>query len=213
MRRKKNLEPRLQRCAAVTAAEPAELRGRWRELMPDAAELRLEIGCGKGRFITTMAAANPDVLYVALERERSAAVIAMEKTIELGLHNLYFILGDARELCEYFADGEISDIYVNFCDPWTKKHREDRRLTHRNFLALYKRIMKPDGRFYFKTDNVQLFDFTEQELPAFGMEILTLTRDLHSTDIPNIKTEYEERFSAQGYKINYIEASFNIVNN
>lgn len=208
MRKKKNLEPRLERCEDVTITNPAELRGSWKGLKPDARKICLEIGCGKGRFITTLAAQNPDILYVALEREKGAIVMAMEKVKAQELENVRFIIGDAAELCDYFADGEIDDIYVNFCDPWTKRHREKRRLTHRNFLALYRRIMKPDGHFYFKTDNVKLFDFSEAELPDFGMEILTLTRDLHATDIPNIMTEYEERFSSQGVKINYIEAVF-----
>lgn len=208
MRKKKNLEPRLERCEDVTIQNPAALRGQWRTLKPDARKICLEIGCGKGRFITTLAAQNPDILYVALEREKGAIVMAMEKAKVRELANVRFIVGDAAELCDYFADGEIDDIYVNFCDPWTKRHREKRRLTHRNFLALYRRIMKPDGHFYFKTDNVELFDFSEAELPDFGMELLTVTRDLHATDIPNIMTEYEERFSSQGVKINYIEAVF-----
>lgn len=208
MRKKKNLEPRLERCEDVTIRNPEELRGQWLTLKPDARKICLEIGCGKGRFITTLAAQNPDILYIALEREKGAIVMAMEKVKAQELSNVRFIIGDAAELCNYFADAEIDDIYVNFCDPWTKRHREKRRLTHRNFLALYRRIMKPSGHFYFKTDNVELFDFSEAELPDFGMELLTVTRDLHATDIPNIMTEYEERFSSQGVKINYIEAVF-----
>ncbi len=208
MRKKKNLEPRLERCEDVTIQNPEELRGQWLTLKPDARKICLEIGCGKGRFITTLAAQNPDILYIALEREKGAIVMAMEKVKAQELSNVRFIIGDAAELCNYFADAEIDDIYVNFCDPWTKRHREKRRLTHRNFLALYRRIMKSSGHFYFKTDNVELFDFSEAELPDFGMELLTVTRDLHATDIPNIMTEYEERFSSQGVKINYIEAVF-----
>lgn len=208
MRKKKNLEPRLERCEDVTIQNPAGMCGAWRTIKPDARKICLEIGCGKGRFITTLAAENPDILYVALEREKGAIVMAMEKVKAQGLSNVRFIIGDAAELCDYFADGEIDDVYVNFCDPWTKRHREKRRLTHRNFLALYRRIMKPSGHFYFKTDNVELFDFSEAELPDFGMEILTITRDLHATEIPNVMTEYEERFSSQGVKINYIEAVF-----
>ena len=208
MRKKKNLEPRLARCAAVTIEEPAAKKGRWLEEMPEARRICLEIGCGKGRFISTLAAQNPDILYVALEREKGAIVMAMEKVMAGGLQNVRFIIGDAAVLCEYFADDEIDDIYINFCDPWTRRHREKRRLTQRNFLALYQRVMKTEGRIYFKTDNVELFDFSEAELPAFGMELLTVTRDLHAANIPNIMTEYEERFSSQGVKINYIEAKF-----
>ncbi|MBE6936902.1 MAG: tRNA (guanosine(46)-N7)-methyltransferase TrmB [Ruminococcaceae bacterium] len=208
MRKKKNLEPRLERCEDVTILNPQEMRSHWREIMPEAEKINLEIGCGKGRFITTLAAQNPQNLYVAIEREKGAIVMAMEKVKTQNLANVRFIVGDAAELLDYFADDEIDDLYVNFCDPWTKRHREKRRLTHRNFLALYRHIMRPTGHFYFKTDNVELFDFSELEIPDYGMKILTITRDLHSTDIPNIMTEYEERFSSQGMKINYIEAMF-----
>lgn len=208
MRKKKNLEPRLERQADITIANPEEYRGKWRELMPDAEKLCLEIGCGKGKFITETAQQHPENLYLALERERGAIVMAMEKVAAQEIKNVYFIVGDAEHLIEWFAEDEIDTIFINFCDPWTKHHRESRRLTHHNFLERYRVIMQPEGRLYFKTDNVQLFDFTEEEMPQYGMEILTITRDLHSTDIPNVMTEYEQRFTAQGMPINYIEAKF-----
>jgi len=208
MRKKRNLEPRLERCESVTIMNPAEMKGQWLSLKPDAKAIYVEIGCGKGRFSKAMALANPDVLYIAIEKEKSAVVLAMEKAVREEIKNLYFIAGDASDLCNYFAMGEVHSIFVNFCDPWTGNKHAKRRLTHENFLKLYRQIAVPGGKFYFKTDNDALFRFSVWSLKEFGMEDMIVTADLHATDIPNIMTEYEERFSSQGIKIKRIEASF-----
>jgi len=208
MRKKRNLEPRLERCESVTIMNPAKFKGKWLSLKPDATAIYVEIGCGKGRFSKQMALANPDVLYIAIEKEKSAVVLAMEKAVREEIKNLYFIAGDASDLCNYFALGEVHSVFVNFCDPWTGNKHAKRRLTHENFLRLYRQIAIPGGKFYFKTDNDALFRFSVWSLKEFGMENMIVTNDLHATDIPNIMTEYEERFSSQGIKIKRIEASF-----
>ena len=118
MRKKVNLPARMERCAQYLIQAPEEYRGHWRDLKPDAAELRLELGCGKGRFTAETAAANPDVLYIALERVPDAMIIAMERVQEKGLNNVFFIDGDAAQLREYFAPDEVDLLYINFCDPW-----------------------------------------------------------------------------------------------
>ena len=208
MRKKRNLEPRLERCESVTIMNPVEMKGKWLSLKPDAKAIYVEIGCGKGRFSKAMALANPDVLYIAIEKEKSAVVLAMEKAVREEIKNLFFIAGDASDLCSYFEMGEVPSIFVNFCDPWTGNKHAKRRLTHENFLKLYRQIAVPGGKFYFKTDNDALFRFSVWSLKEFGMEDMLVTADLHATDIPNIMTEYEERFSSQGIKIKRIEASF-----
>lgn len=208
MRRKKNLEPRLERQSAITAAEPETLRGNWRSLCPEAQRVCLELGCGKGRFITQMARLHPENFYIAVERERGAAVMAMEKVANEALPNVRFIVGDIQDFEKWFDCDEIDDVYINFCDPWTKRHREKRRLTHRDFIARYRKAVRRGGHLYFKTDNTELFEFSVLELPEAGMKLNFVTRDLHSEAIDNIMTEYEERFSSQGMKINYLEAEF-----
>lgn len=208
MRRKKNLEPRLERQSGITAAEPEALRGNWRSLFPEAQRVCLELGCGKGRFITQMARLHPENFYIAVERERGAAVMAMEKVANEGLSNVRFIVGDIQDFEKWFACDEIDDVYINFCDPWTKRHREKRRLTHRDFIARYRKAVRRGGHLYFKTDNTELFEFSVLELPEAGMKLNFVTRDLHSEALDNIMTEYEERFSSQGMKINYLEAEF-----
>ena len=117
MRKKPNLSARMERCAAMRIDNPAAMRGRWRELFPEAREVRLEIGCGKGRFSAETAEQNPDVLYIALERVPDAMIVAMERCQAKGLTNIFFIDGDAALLRDYFAPDEVDLLYINFCDP------------------------------------------------------------------------------------------------
>ncbi len=208
MRRKKNLEPRLERQSGITIADPEAMCGHWRSLFPLTQRLCVELGCGKGRFITQMAKQHPENFYVAVERERGAVVMAMEKVAAEELANVRFIVGDIQDFEKWFSGDEVDELYINFCDPWTKRHREKRRLTHRDFIARYRKAVRQGGRLYFKTDNVELFEFSVLELPAAGLKLNFVTRDLHNETIANIMTEYEERFSSQGMKINYLEAEF-----
>ena len=129
MRKKKNLVPRMEACGALLVADPRALRGRWRELLPGAKELRVELGCGKGRFTAETAAAEPDVLLIAVEKVPDAMVVAMERARDVGLHNVFFVDGDAACLPDFFAPGEVDRIYINFCDPWPKSNQKKRRPT------------------------------------------------------------------------------------
>ena len=202
MRRKKNLGPRMENCAAWQIKDPKALRGNWRSLMPEAKELRLELGCGKGRFTCQTAAKNPDILFVAVERVPDAMVMAMEKARDMGLTNVFYIDADAAILPEFFAPEEVDLIYVNFCDPWPPKRHAKRRLTHRNFLKLYREVLKEKGQIHFKTDNSPLFEFSVLEFPAAGYDLEEVTRDLHANGICGIMTDYEEKFHNMGTKIN-----------
>ena len=202
MRRKKNLIPRMERCAAWQIKDPKALQGNWRSLMPQAKELRLELGCGKGRFTCQTAAAEPEILFVAVERVPDAMVVAMEKARDMGLTNVFFVDADAAILPELFAPGEVDLIYINFCDPWPPKRHAKRRLTHRNFLLLYRQVLKEAGQIHFKTDNAPLFEFSVLEFPAAGYRLEEVTRDLHGEGVQGIMTDYEEKFHNLGTKIN-----------
>lgn len=202
MRRKKNLGPRMEACAAWQIKDPKALRGNWRSLMPGAKELRLELGCGKGRFTCQTAAANPDILFVAVERVPDAMVMAMEKARNMGLTNVFYVDADAALLPEFFAPEEVDLIYINFCDPWPPKRHAKRRLTHRNFLKLYREVLKEKGQIHFKTDNAPLFEFSVLEFPEAGYDLEEVTRDLHANGVCGIMTDYEEKFHNLGTKIN-----------
>ena len=202
MRRKKNLGPRMERCAAWQVKEPEALRGSWRSLMPGAAELRLELGCGKGRFTCQTAAAESDVLFVAVERVPDAMVMAMERARDMELRNVFFIDADAARLPDFFAENEVDRMYINFCDPWPTKRHAKRRLTHRNFLLLYRRVLKDGGEIHFKTDNLPLFQFSLPEFEAAGFRTEEVSYDLHGGGVRGIMTDYEAKFHQLGTKIN-----------
>ena len=213
MRKKKNLDVRLARCAPVMVDDPRAWRGRWRELFGNNHPIRLEIGCGKGRFILETARRNPDVNFVAIEREEGALIMATEKAMDAALPNLRFLSFDAAALGEIFAPGEVSLIYLNFSDPWPPNRQRKRRLTWRAFLAVYDQILSDDGAIFFKTDNQRLFEWSLGELCQFGWLLQNISLDLHNSDYDNIMTEYEEKFSAQGYRIYRLEARKRIEQN
>ena len=205
MRRMKNLEPRMEKCAGLRVMDPQAQLGHWRERMPDCTALWVEVGCGKGKFTAETAQANPTVLLVAVDRCREAMVVAMEKAQSMGLKNVLFIDMDVAEIESVFAPGEIDRLFINFPDPWPRKKNAKRRLTHRGFLDKYCRVVREGGEFHFKTDNAPLFEFSLEEFAACGLETKNVTRDLHKDGIVGIMTGYEEKFHALGTPINRCE--------
>ena len=201
MRKKKNLIPRMERCAARLIRDPYDRPGRWRELMPQCRELRLELGCGKGRFTAGTAAAEPDVLFLAIEVVPDAMVVAMERCVGAGLENVWFISANADQLPYFFAPGEVDRIYINFCDPWPSGRHAKRRLTHGNFLKLYRQVLKMGGEIHFKTDNRPLFEFSLGSLFDFGFHLSEISWNLHENGPVGIMTDYEAKFHEQGQPI------------
>ena len=181
------------------------MRGHWRELMPDARELRVELGCGKGRFTVGTAQAEPDVLLIAVEKVPDAMVVAMERAQAAGLHNVFFVVGDAALLPDMFAPAEVDRLYINFCDPWPRSNQKKRRLTHGNFLRQYRRVLRPAGQIHFKTDNANLFAWSLPEMESCFLELRNVTDDLHANGPVGIMTGYEEKFYALGTPINRCE--------
>ena len=202
MRKKKNLIPRMEKCAAVHVRDGFALRGKWREtLMPEAAALRVELGCGKGRFTVETARQHPEILFIAIEKVPDAMVIAMERAAALELKNVFFVVGDAALVPDYFAPGEVDLIYINFCDPWPPKGQAKRRLTHRGFLTSYRKVLKTGGEIHFKTDNGPLFQFSLEEFPAAGYALSQVTHNLHEKGPQGVMTDYEAKFYAEGLPI------------
>lgn len=202
MRKKKHLEERLERCAGLLEKDPYSRRGHWLEQKPEAQELRLEIGCGKGSFTVKTAAQNPQALFVAVERVADALVMGMEKAQELGVENVIFVCDDAARLSEMFAPDEVDLLYINFPDPWPSKKHGKRRLTCTEFLKSYRAILKDGGQIHFKTDNRPLFDFSLTQFAPAGYQLSQVTNDLHAEDPAVVMTDFEARFSAEGVKIN-----------
>ena len=205
MRKMRNLEPRMEKCADYRIAEPETMKGSWRTLMEGCSALWVEVGCGKGKFTAETAQANPDVLLIAVERCREAMVVAMEKAKNIGLKNVFYIDMDVANIEEIFAAGEIDRMFINFPDPWPRKKNAKRRLTHRGFLDKYCRVVREGGEIHFKTDNAPLFEFSVEEFEACGLEVKNLTRNLHENGIVGIMTGYEEKFYSLGTPINRCE--------
>ena len=178
MRRMKNLESRMEKCAELRIANPAALKGNWRSLKEDATALWVEVGCGKGKFTAETAEANPDVLLIAVERCREAMVVAMEKAQAMGLKNVFYIDMDVANIEEIFAGAEIDRLFINFPDPWPRKKNAKRRLTYRTFLDKYCRVIKEGGEIHYKTDNAPLFEFSVEEFAACGLDVKNLTSNL-----------------------------------
>lgn len=181
-----------------------ERPGKWQELFGNDHPIHIEIGMGKGQFLMELARRNPDINYLGMERYSSVLLRALQKMEEEPLPNLYFLCEDAAELPEMFANGELNRIYLNFSDPWPKARHAKRRLTSTEFLARYNLVLAADGQIEFKTDNMDLFDFSLESVEEAGWKLVGCSRDLHhdpTMNMGNIMTEYEEKFSAKGNPI------------
>lgn len=188
--------------------EPQQLKGKWKELFGNDNPIHIEIGMGKGKFLIQLAQENPDINYIGIEKFSSVLIRAVEKRRELELSNLYFILFDAEHLNEVFEEKEIAQIYLNFSDPWPKDRHAKRRLTSKEYLARYDKILSADGYVIFKTDNSALFDFSLEQVTIAGWKLLNYTYDLHHSEYVegNVMTEYEEKFSNLGNPIHRLVA-------
>ena len=202
MRKKKNLQPRMDACSDCWIRDPERLREHWRALYPQAKSLEVELGCGKGRFTAGTAKAQPDTLLIAVEKVPDAMVVAMERVTAESLKNVFFLDADAALLPMLFAAGEVDRLYINFCDPWPKSNQKKRRLTHGNFLKKYRQVLKEGGQIHFKTDNDKLFEWSLEEIPQFGFQLSEVTRDLHANGPVGVMTDYEAKFYGEGKNIN-----------
>ena len=164
---------------------------------------------GKGDFITSLSQLDKDNIYIGVEVSPPVLALAVKKLQRyeeennIRIDNLYFMSFDAIELSSIFNEGQIEKIYLNFSDPWPKKKHAKRRLTNEKFLEQYKKVLKEHGQIEFKTDNRELFEYSLVSMQNFGLKFIEVYLDLHKTDIFNIQTEYEKKFSPFGpiYKI------------
>lgn len=208
MRKKKHRNERIENCGEIVIREPFP-KGKWNTVFGNENKICLEIGCGKGRFITETAKNNPEVNFIAIEKNMDVALLAMEKAQALGLENIRFICDNADLLEEIVVPGECSRIYINFCDPWHKTKHAKRRLTHRRYIEVYKKLLPAGGEIYFKTDNKKLFEFSLNEFCDMNIKLKNISLDLHAKPCEwNVMTEYEQQFSEQGMPIYRLEAVF-----
>lgn len=209
VRKKKNCDARMQKCSSIWIKNPQDYKGKWSNLFANNNPIHIEIGCGKGDFVTGMAKLHPDINFIAIEKVEDVIVMAMEKVIRAELSNVFFMDMDAEKIEEFFEYGEISRIYLNFSDPWKKKKQAKRRLTHKNFLDKYKKVLKNGDYIFFKTDNRALFEFSLNSFLDENYKLSNISLDLHNSDFQgNVMTEYEKRFSELGMPIYRLEATY-----
>lgn len=186
--------------------DPYINKGNWNKVFNNDNPIYIEIGIGKGKFIVENALKYPNINFIGIEKYDSVLVRAIQKSNELELNNLKLVRMDAKRIEEVF-DNEVDRIYLNFSDPWPKDRHYKRRLTSYVFLDKYEHIFKNNKYIIMKTDNIDLFNFSLESLTNHGYNIEFMTNDLHSlNNVDNIMTEYEEKFSNKGIKINKLIA-------
>ncbi len=218
MRKKKNLETRLAACGDVLipvkyadkhfdAPIEDDLMLNLAALFGNGNPVHLEIGCGKGGFVTEAARQNPDVNFLAVEKTANVIVCGCESVLEAGLTNVRFLKLGAEYLWRYLPEQSIDRLYLNFSCPFPKEKYRNHRLTAPRFLRIYKQILTPGAQIWQKTDNMHFFEFSIENLTQNGFALQNVSLDLHRSGFEgNIMTEYEWRFSEQGLPIYRLEA-------
>ncbi|HSJ36695.1 MAG TPA: tRNA (guanosine(46)-N7)-methyltransferase TrmB [Planococcus sp. (in: firmicutes)] len=196
----------------IMIPEPDKLKGKWQAEFGNSNPLHIEAGSGKGRFITGLALANPDINYIGIELFDSVIVTALQTVLdeEGGIPNLRLLRVNAQEMESFFEKNEVDRMYLNFSDPWPKTRHAKRRLTHDSFLKLYETVLPKNGEIHFKTDNRGLFEYSLASISEYGMLLKDVSLDLHANEPEwNIMTEYEEKFKKKGQPIYRMEAQYN----
>lgn len=213
LRRKPWIDEAIKEYADIVIMSPKEeVIGRWQQQFAQSAPIYMELGTGKGNFITGMAAKHPNINFVGIEAQQDVLFYAAKKVREQGLTNVRLMVFDINHILELVAPGEVSRFYINFCDPWPKARHAKRRLTHTSFLDKYRQLLPAGHELHFKTDNRPLFDFSLEQFSEQELTLRNCTYDLHDPAAPghqdNIMTEYEKKFSEKGTKINRVEVIF-----
>lgn len=190
-------------------AEPVSHKGNWKAVFGNDQPIHAEFGTGKGKFITTLAELNPDINYIGVEYQAVVLFKALKRVEKRKLPNLRFILFDVNETETAFAEGDLQRIFLNFVDPWPKSRHAKRRLTHRRFIAMFRKVLGLSGEIHVKTDNRPLFEFTLNEFAEINLKMKNISLDLaQDTTFENVTTEYEEKFMRKGHPIFRLEAGF-----
>ena len=190
---------------------PEKLKNQWiKEFKKFNNPIYLELGCGKGQFISQLAVQNPDINYIAIDlvdamlglAKRNVEQVYQEQNKEID--NVLLTRFDIERITLILGEKDnIKRIYINFCNPWPKGKHRKKRLTHTRQLEKYKTFLTQDGEIYFKTDDDDLFNASLGYFEESGFTILKKTYDLHAEPIweDNIETEHEKMFCEQGIKI------------
>ena len=209
VRNRKGATELLEANPQYVVLNPEDAKGKWHEIFGNDHPIHIEVGSGKGAFITGMAKANPEINYIGIDIQKSVLSYALDKVLEADVPNIKLLWVDGDSLTNYFEDGEIDQLYLNFSDPWPKKRHEKRRLTYKTFLDTFKQILPEHGEIHFKTYTRGLFEYSLVSFSKYGMILKGVWLDLHDSDFEgNVMTEYEKKFSSEGQVIYRVEAQF-----
>ena len=199
----------LMQYAPIVVLEPEQHKGKWQDVFGNANPIQIEVGMGKGKFISIMARQHPEINFIGVEVIEEVLLDAVKrmKRAEGIPENLRLVWINASLLEDLFLPGEVDRIFLNFSDPWPKTRHAKRRLTHKGFLDQYAAILKSEGQVHFKTDNQGLFEFSLNEFSACGWRLQNIQLDMYQK-LPegNVATEYETKFHNQGMPIYRLEA-------
>lgn len=210
LRNKPGAKGKIDQYPQYVVPTPENYKGKWNDAFPKKQPLHIEVGTGRGRFVTEMARANPHINYLGIEVFQSVVVDALDRLIEADLPNVKLLMINAADLKEYFSKNDVHRIYLNFSDPWPKSRHAKRRLTFKSFLQQYEDVLIDQGEIHFKTDNQGLFEYSLVSFSHYGLKLNYLSLDLHRSDYEgNIMTEYEQKFSSKGNRIYRCEVQFN----
>lgn len=208
-RKKPGAKDELLKLDNMLILNPEEHKGNWKDIANNK-KIHVELGTGRGQFINTLAEKHRDTFFIGIEIKEEILLDAVRKSIDKDLDNIKYLWHDINHIDSIFDEGEIERLYINFCDPWPKKRHSSRRLIHRNFLDKYKKILNSNGEIHFKTDGEELFEFSLNEILEMGYIVRDVSLNLYREENSNtIKTEYEEKFIAQGKKIYRLSAQNN----
>ena len=208
LRKKWWARPELE-ASKLFVSNPRELKGKWKEEFGNNNPIHLELGCGRGQFLTRKSEQYPNINHVAVDLKDEVLVYALRKVqeSEQEINNARIVALNISFIAELFEKDEIEKIYINFCNPWPKERHNKRRLTHTRFLTEYKKFLKPGSQIWFKTDDRGLFDDSLEYFKECGFELEFVTYDLHNSDFTqNLMTEYETKFTNLGMKTMFLRA-------
>lgn len=209
LRKKWWVRPELEASPLFKSIDEArDMKGKWNEEFKNTNEIYLELGCGRGGFTTELSKRNPDKNIVAIDLKDEILIHTLKNLQNGEVENARLIAMNIMFIAEIFEENEVSRIYINFCNPWPKDRHKKRRLTHSNFLKLYKQFIKQGTEIWFKTDDMELYEESFEYFEESGFEILHKTYDLHNSEYAekNIMTEYESKFKEKGIQSKFLIA-------